>query len=218
VEIPFAVDPTIGSETALGAFKLVACLPSPYVPVELGGAPDRLEVVDLDLALSEPGHPLITKPSNGDYTWRLLVTPYLPRTAIPAVGATFEARAEMLLPHVITEHVRYEWRTRTVLVTGRVLLRGKPERGLVIFVAGGAPMAEALGYFGRTRTRAGGRYSFRTRIAQLRRPRRLRVYLFGDGTHRGACVESSVAPAGCVDQSHSPPESTSADVTVPRKR
>ena len=32
VTIRFYVDPTTGSETALGAFKLVSCLASPYVP------------------------------------------------------------------------------------------------------------------------------------------------------------------------------------------
>jgi hypothetical protein len=215
VEIFFAVDPTTGSETALGAFRLVACLPARYVPPDQGGDPSQLQLLDLDLALSER---VIASPSKGDYTWRLLVTPYVAGTATVAEGATFEARARMLLPHVMTEHLRYERKTKTVLVTGRVMLRGKPERGLVITVAGGAPKAEALEFFGRARTRADGTYSFRKRIAQLRRPRKLRVHLFGDLNRGGACVDPSVAPAGCLDQSYSPPRSTFADLIVPKKR
>jgi hypothetical protein len=216
LEIPFYVDPTQGSEASLGAFKLVACLASPYVPVAEGGAPDNLRVTELVLGLSEPGRSVITKPASGKFTWRLFTTPYVDGTATPNDGATFEARARMLLPHVMTERVRYLRKTKTVLITGRVRLLGKPEGGMIVTVAGGAPTAEFLDYFGQTKTRADGTYSLRKRVTQRRRARRLRVYVFGVEVRSAPCVEPSVAPAGCVHQSFSAPQSASADVTIPR--
>ena len=46
------VDPTTGGETSLGAFKLVSCLASPYVPVGQGGAPGGLQYNFLVVSLS----------------------------------------------------------------------------------------------------------------------------------------------------------------------
>lgn len=217
VEIPFYVDATQGSEASLGAYKLVACLASPYVPVAEGGAPDNLRVTELELALSEPGRSVITKPASGKFTWRLFTTPYVNGTATPNDGATFEARARMRLPHVMTERVRYLRKTKTLLITGRVRLLGKPERGMIVLVAGGAPKADFLDYFGQTKTSRGGFYSLRQPVALGRRARKLRVYVFGAEARGGACVEPSVAPVGCVHQSFSAPQSNSADVLVPRK-
>jgi hypothetical protein len=217
VEIPFYVDATQGSEASLGAYKLVGCLASPYVPPAEGGAPDHLRVTVLELGLSEPGRSVITKPTSGKFTWRLFTTPYVNGTATSNDGATFEARARMLLPHVMTERVRYLRKTRTLLITGRVRLLGKPERGMVVMVAGGPPTAEFLDYFGQTRTRRGGLYSLRQPVTLGRRARKLRVYVFGAEARGSTCVEPSVAPRGCVHQSFAAPQSNSADVVVPRK-
>ena len=215
--IPFYVDPTQGSEASLGAFKLVACLASPYVSVAQGGAPYNLRMTELLLGLTEPGGPVIRKPSSGKFTWRLFTTPYVDGTATSNEGATFEARARMVLPHVLTERVRYLPKTKTVLITGSARLLGKPERGVIVSAAGGARTAAFLDYFGQTKSRADGTYSLRKRVPQLRRARRLRVYVFGAETRSSACVDPSVAPRGCVHQSLAAPQSNSADVVVPRK-
>jgi hypothetical protein len=212
--VPFYVDPTSGSETSLGSFKLVACLPSPYVPADQGGAPDGLRVLNLEVGLDKS---VVTRPPAGTYTWRLFTTPYVFGTATPDVGATFEARARFMLPHLITERLRFQRKTRTVLVTGRVRVLGKPEGGLVLLLAGGTPKAKVLKFYGRVKTRADGTFSIRKHVSQGRRPWKLRMYAFAASEIRGPCIAASTAPGGCVDENRSPPQEAKADVTIPKR-
>ena len=220
VAIPFYVDPTSGPETSLGAYRLTACLKSPYVPEEQGGAPFGLRVTELLLGLGEPHRTVIKAPATatGTYTWRLLVTPFVKGTATIQPAATFEARARMVLPHTFTEHLRYVRKTQTVVITGTVRLLGKPERRLLIQAIGGPPSARFLALYGETRSGANGSFTIRKRIAEKRRARKVRVYLFGlEPEPKRACVEPSTAPAGCVNESLSPPQSSSADLVIPKK-
>ena len=218
VAIPFYVDPTSGSETSLGAYRLIACLKSPYVAEEQGGAPFGLRVTELLLGLGEPHRTVIKPPATGTYTWRLLVTPFLTGTATIEPAATFEARARMKLPHTFTEHLRYVRKTQTVVITGAVRLLGKPERRLLVQAIGGPPSARFLGLYGETRSRGNGSFTIRKRVAEKRRARKVRVYLFGMEPLKGGCVEPSTAPAGCVNESFSPPQSVSAELVIPKKR
>jgi hypothetical protein len=218
VAIPFYVDPTSGPETSLGAYRLTACLKSPYVPEEQGGAPFGLRVTELLLGLGKPHRTLIKAPATGTYTWRLLVTPFVKGTATIEPAATFEARARMVLPHTFTEHLHYVRKTQTVVITGTVRLLGKPERRLLIQAIGGPPSARFLDLYGETRSSANGSFTMRKRVAEKRRTRKVRVYLFGlEPSPKRACVEPSTAPAGCVNESLSPPQSSSADLVIPKK-
>jgi hypothetical protein len=113
VTVRFSVDPTSGAETALGAFRLVACFPSPYTT-------KVLPLLHLELALSGPGGPVVTPPANGTYLWRMFVTPYVVGTATPNTAATFEARTRVLAPHVLTAHVRYRAKGQKLFVSGRL--------------------------------------------------------------------------------------------------
>jgi len=90
---------------------------------------------------------------------------------------------------------------------------------LLIQAIGGPPSARFLALYGETRSGANGSFTIRKRIAEKRRARKVRVYLFGlEPAPKRACVEPSTAPAGCVNESLSPPQSSSADVVIPRKR
>ena len=218
IAIPFYVDPTSGSETSLVAYKLTACLKSPDVPEDQGGAPFGLRVTELLLGLGEPHRTVINAPATGTYTWRLLGTPFVKGTATIDPAATFEARALMKLPHRFTERLRYVRKTQTVVITGTVRLLGKPERRLLVQAIGGPPTARFLDLYGEARSRPNGSFTIRKRIPEKRRARKVRVYLFGLESTKGTCVEPSTAPAGCVNESFSPPQSVSADVVIPRKR
>jgi hypothetical protein len=61
------VDPTAGAETALGAYKLVACFASTYTT----GTPRPLV---FSVALADGTTPVITPPATGNYLWRMFVT------------------------------------------------------------------------------------------------------------------------------------------------
>src|SRR2546422_1032665 len=90
VTIRFYVDPTTGGETSLGAFKLVSCLASPYVPVGQGGAPGGLQYNFLVVSLSRATGSVVTNPASGNFLWRTLVTPYGVGTGTPNDAGTFE--------------------------------------------------------------------------------------------------------------------------------
>jgi hypothetical protein len=215
--IRFYVDPTTGGETSLGAFELIACFPSPYVPVEQGGAPGGLRFAAFYVGLVEKSGSVFKTPSAGTFTWRVFVTPYVTGSATLDVAATFEARTRVLIPHVLTEHVRFLPKTKTMLVTGHLNALGKPRRKVALDVAAGPPKAHILAYWGTAHTRADGSYSIRKRIRVRARAYKLDVYVFGDAVP-GSCKAPSTAPAGCVDENISPPWTTPVRVTVPKKR
>ena len=199
VEIPFYVDATQGSEASLGAYKLVACLASPYVPVAEGGAPDNLRVTELELALSEPGRSVITKPASGKFTWRLFTTPYVNGTATPDDGRHVRGSSSHAAP------ARND-RARAVPAEDEDPAHNRPrpaprQAGARDDRAGGGrgsngPISSTTS--GRRRRRAAASTRCAKPVALGRRARKLRVYVFGAEARGGACVEPSVAPVGCV--------------------
>ncbi len=213
VTIRFYVDPTTGGETALGAFKLVSCLASPYVPFNQGGAPDGLRYDALGIDVSRKGGSIIANPGSGTFLWRMLVTPYTVGTATPNDAGAFEARARVLIPHVLTVHAHYLRKTKTVLVTGKLSALGQPRAGVPVFFFGGPG---GVVYWGKVRTHAGGTYSLRKRVRPGKRAQTNEVDASVDAT-RGPCVEPPAAPAGCVDENLSPPISASVKVRIPKR-
>jgi len=214
VTIRFYVDPTTGAETALGAFKLVSCLASPYVPLAQGGAPGGLRYDILVASLFRPTGSIVTNPNSGTFLWRTLVTPYSVGAGTLNDAGTFEARTHVLIPHILTAHARYLRRTKTVLVTGKLSALGKPRGGLrVEILATGKGLAAD---WGKVRTHADGSYSLRRRVRPGPRARHLEldVYLASVG---GPCVDPPVAPAGCVDENVSPPNDATAKVKIPKR-
>ena len=216
VTIRFYVDPTTGGETSLGAFKLVSCLASPYVPVGQGGAPGGLRYDILVASLSRPTGSIVTDPDSGTFLWRTLVTPYSVGTGTPNDAATFEARTHVLIPHVLTAHARYLRKKKTVLVTGKLSALGQPRAGVRVEIDA---TAKGFGFganWGKVRTHANGSYSLRRRVRPGPRARHLKfdVYPISVG---GPCVDPPVAPAGCVDENVSPPLDGTAKVTIPKR-
>jgi hypothetical protein len=205
----FYVDPTSGAETSLGAFKLVVCFDSPYVT----GA---LRLIDFQVGLFGPGGSVFTPPASGTFAWRMFVTPYASGTGSPDPAATFEARTRVLLPHVLTEHVRYRAKSQKLFVSGRLTALGRPRRGVFVSIAAG-PRNDDLSLIGRVRTRANGSYAFVRRLREGRRAQKLEIWVFRNEP-ASACGEASVAPAGCVDESLSGPQAHFMRLTIPKLR
>ncbi len=96
LQVPMYVDPTTGAEAALGAYKLVICLPPPDVPA---GTPGRAafgaQLLDAQFTVNN----IFSTPSGGGLLrWESLFTPYnAGKGTVNAVG-TFEARAFVPLP------------------------------------------------------------------------------------------------------------------------
>lgn len=116
--VPLYVDQTLGNETALGSYKLTACLPSPNIPQSAGGAAFGAKLILAQLNFNQG---VWAAPNNrGTFRWQLLATPW-PTTAAgpPNVAGTVNAQGRVMLP--VTMALRATSRRGVVRVTGNVL-------------------------------------------------------------------------------------------------
>jgi hypothetical protein len=207
------VQRTLGAERALGAFKLTACLPSPYATSTAAAGLPKIRFVQLALSFRSR-RPLFTPPAGGEtYVWRMFVTPYGIDSGAPNEAGTFEARARVEQPHVITIHAAYHRKGEAVLMTGRLLALGKPRAGVRVRFYAARPTGQTL-HFGKTRTRTDGRFLLRRRVWLRREPR---ILYLGAGVDevKAPCSTPSVAPAGCVDENLSPPAFAALSIKLP---
>ncbi len=99
VQVPLYVDPTSGADTAIGSFKIQACLASPDVPAAMGGAPGGLRLIEADLDFAT----VFTNPAaTGNYTWSVFETPFAAGTTTPDPAGTVEARSIVGLPKLFS--------------------------------------------------------------------------------------------------------------------
>ena len=116
--VPVYVDPTVGNETAIGAYKLTVCLPSPNIPASAGGATFGAKLILAQLNFSQG---VFTTPINsGTFRWHMLATPW-PATAAgpPNAAGTVSAQARVALPARVT--LRATSKRGRVTITGSVL-------------------------------------------------------------------------------------------------
>jgi hypothetical protein len=116
--VPVYVDQTVGTETALGAYKLTVCLPSPNMPESAGGAAFGAKLILAQLNFNQG---IFTTPNNsGTFRWQLLATPW-PATAAgpPNAAGTVSAQGRVALPARVT--LRATSRRGLVTITGSVL-------------------------------------------------------------------------------------------------
>lgn len=116
--VPVYVDQTIGTETAIGAYKLTVCLPSPNIPASAGGATFGAKLILAQLNFAQG---VFTTPNNsGTFRWQLLATPW-PATAAgpPNAAGTVSAQGRVGLPARVT--LRATSRAGRVTITGSVL-------------------------------------------------------------------------------------------------
>jgi hypothetical protein len=193
--VPFLVDTTSGSDTALGGYKAQACLP----PSSSGSM--RIRELDLDLSV-------LTNPSaTGAYHWRAFVTPYA--GGAPNSSGTFELRATVPLPMQLTLRGRYDRKHKRAVLTGRLIAPA--------YDTSGVPLDLYLLNKGRLRyltwrsTRSAGRYSFTRRIKKTTR------FVTVTSSYDD-CEPGTIAPAGCVSDTLADVFSNPAKVVVRRRR
>ena len=190
--LPAYIDQTSGSETALGGYKIVICVPS--------SATSGLTLDQFDIA------PNLTNPSSsGFYLWRVFVTPYL--GGVPNPSGAYELRSREPLPISLSLRGRYV-RGRAVL-TGQLVTPAVSTTGIFINL-----FTERSGHFNYTtytQTRSGGRYSFSRRIRKTTR-------FYAEVSSFRSCQEATVAPAGCISETMVSVSSSNVRVRVPKRR
>jgi hypothetical protein len=162
LDVVVYVDPTVGPEQALGAAKLVLCLPDPYIPQSVGGAAFGAKIINAKLVLASG---VITNPSSaGAYLWRSTITPWNLTTPGPDAVKTIEAQSIVTIPDTLSlkatvKTIRHKRRGHKTTVTNSVLLSGALLENLqgvqgasVAILAGGKKI-------GSTTTNASGAFS-----------------------------------------------------------
>jgi hypothetical protein len=190
--LPAYIDQTSGTETALGGYKIVICVPS--------STTSGLTLDQFDIA------PNLTNPSSaGFYMWRVFVTPYL--GTVPNPSGVYEVRSREPLP--ISLYLRGRDVKGRAVLTGQLVAPAAPTRGLFIDLY--TERSGLFRYTTYTKTAAAGRFSFSRRIRKT-----TRFYAEID-SYRG-CQEASVAPAGCISETMVSASSPNVRVRVPKRR
>jgi hypothetical protein len=183
LRVPAYVDRLEGAAAALGAYRLRFCLPSPHIPMSLGGATFGAKLIQAQLNLAQ----VFTTPSSGgEFVWRAIATPWA-APATPNAGGTVEARATIGLPASLT--IGATSRRRTLTVSGRLVAGTDGVANAPVVVRVGR-RAHAV------RTNASGRYTLRVRFA--RRTTTTVRATAAAAVRTVTCEGPSVAPAGCA--------------------
>ncbi|HXR10877.1 MAG TPA: hypothetical protein VN770_01165 [Gaiellaceae bacterium] len=193
IQLPLYVNPTSGAEAALGAYKLVICLPPPDVPV---GTPGRsafgAQVLDADFTVSN----VFTTPSSpGVAAWASLFTPYNPgKGTVNALG-TFEAQSLVGIPATVSLKA-VSVKHKTYKVTGVVREGGVAAAGVTLSLFRGGS-AGSLTRVGGATTSAAGTFTFTGKLGK----KPLFFQIHATAAERSTtCVSplpATVAPAGC---------------------
>jgi hypothetical protein len=196
--IPIYVDPTSGAEAALGAYKFVTCLLSPYVPESAGGAPSGARLTEADLGFFQSSTlgvtAVLTNPSTrGVYIWRVLVTPYTVGTATPNALGTYELRGDVFIPVTLTVKKKsFNKKTKIVTLTGKLTLVGTAFGGVPVDIRrldNGRLLKTA-------RTNKKGIYTAKFKLTKTTTV--IAVVLPGEGSCDA--TPPSPAPAGCTSE------------------
>jgi hypothetical protein len=196
--VPIYVNKTTGGAQSLGAYNLKICLPPWDLPV---GTPGRAafgaQVVDAKLTLNK----IFTAPTSaGQSIWEALFTPYFAGKGTPNAAGTWEARAIVLLPVVLSINVKYVAKTNTWRLTGKLTEGGKPVPRWTVRISRG-PSAGRLPTNSTTRTSLLGVW----KTAGHLKPKKTTYFKASasaperDYTQTGCQNPASVAaPAGCT--------------------
>jgi hypothetical protein len=198
LQVPLYVDATTGSETLLGAYRLIICLPPPDVPQ---GTPGRsafgAQLLDAQFTVNGV---FKTPATGGALRWESLVTPYNPGQGTPNLGGTFEARALVSLPVSLTLAATYTKKIGAYALKGKLSEGGIPAAGFSVSILRGASAAK-LSKAASATTKADGSWSSSGRL----KPKKTTYFKavastkerdFAQGCQNPLPV--TVAPAGCA--------------------
>jgi hypothetical protein len=141
LDVPEFIDPTAGTETALGAAKIQLCLPDPYDNAGPARAAFGAKIINAQMTINSS---VIAPPPSGSYLWRSIITPWNPAAPAPDAAHTVEAQAFVALPHAATLKAKVKHtgkgkkRKSTVTLSGSVGEGGTGVSGasVVLYAAG----------------------------------------------------------------------------------
>ena len=198
IALPLYVNPTVGAQTALGKYRLTICLPPPDVPI---GTPGRsaqgAQVLDARFTVNG----IFTTPvAPGTQVWETLFTPYTPNTGKVNAAGTFEARALVGLPALVTLSKAYNAKTNTWTVSGRVREGNNVVGGATVHIQRGTS-ATRLTVSSNAVTSSVGTYTKSGKLV----PRKTTYFRANvtvpERANAAGCsapLPATVAPAGCV--------------------
>ena len=210
--IPVYVDPTSGTDSAVGAFRLTICLASPDVPASAGGAALGARLFETFVEFTSGiGHPA----TRGEFMWRAFITPYVPGTAAANDSGTVEARSTVPLPQILKVKGRYEKKSGSAVLSGTFSVVGQLVSGVDVLVYG-SPNASGKGLkrLASVKTKKKGVWSHKRKLART-------TYFLGlvDEYFTGTCgATPSPAPGGCVQENFSFEAFAFAKVVKPKKK
>jgi len=217
LQVPLYVNPTAGAEAALGAYKLVTCLPPPDVPA---GTPGRAafgaQLLDAQFTVNN----IFSTPSAGGLIrWETLFTPYNPGKGTANAVGTFEARSFVPLPVSLNLTATYTKKTKTYTLKGKASEGGVPVSGTSVIVLSGAN-ATQLGSARTVTTKADGSFTLTGKLTGKKpKPRYFKAsarVVERDYTAQGcqSPLAPTIAPGGCVSATLPSWAVTSAAVRV----
>ena len=215
LQVPLYVDATSGAEAALGAYRLVICLPPPDVPA---GTPGRAAFGAQLLDAKFTVNGIFKTPATaGVLRWETIFTPYNPGKGTPNLAGTFEARSLVQLPVVLTLGVSYNKQTTAYALKGKLTEGGTPVASVGTTILRG-PSAVGIPRVGSATTKADGSFAASGKVKKKKTTYFKAIASVGerDFTAQG-CVNPlppTIAPAGCVSATLSPWAAASAVVKL----
>lgn len=201
--VPIYIDPTSGDETALGAYKLQACLPLTSV-ASPGGWPLGSKLRELDLEFTRLTNPTTT----AVYVWRAFVSNPDP-TGSPDASTTYELRSDMPLPAKLSLTAKFDRKHRRAVLSGRLISQALPVAGVPVGLYRRG--TDDWTFLASSRTSANGSYRFVRRITKT-------------GTYATEawgirdCTGDSTAPTGCLSETLAAIDSSNVRIVVRRHR
>jgi hypothetical protein len=204
VTVPIFVDPTSGTDAALGAYELQMCLPLAGL-ASPGGWPIGSKVRDFGLELTALKNPSTAS----NYVWRAFVS-NPDRSGNPDPSTTYELRSDMPLPASLALAGKLDRKHHRAILTGRLATTASTVAGIKVSLY----RLKACGCWtslASTQTSANGSYRF------VRPIKKTTTYVT-EAFAIGACSTASTAPKGCVDETRAAIDSRNVRVVVPKRR
>jgi hypothetical protein len=193
--LPLYVDATSGAEAALGAYRMVICLPPWDTPV---GSPGRsfegAQLLDATFTVNN----IFTAPTSGLSVWHSLFTPYNPGVGTPNAIGTFEARSLVGAPSLTLKATK---KNGKYAVGGKLTEGGLPVAGTSVVVLRGNTATKTI-KVGSATTGSAGAWASTGRLVG-KKPvffKATAKVAERDATATGCAtpLPVTVAPAGCA--------------------
>ena len=204
LEVPVYIDVPEGPEAAFASFKFQACLPSPFLPEESGGAAFGAKLLNATLQLQSG---LLTTPATaGRYVWPAIFTPWPSGPGLPNAAGTVQSRAVVQIPGQVTLRVQYNRARNTWRLTGSVTENRVGVGGATVDILRGT-RANRLGRILRVRTGANGSFAasgrLRPRVRTFFRARAVVPTRVNSTVGCAIALPLPPAPGGCVSAVYS---------------